>query len=123
MTPFRFFLFRLFNLTFGRFYKINNFIRNRIVVKYFIMPNKKVKLKMKRKFIFLEKDILIEDLIFNLGLKFKKFKAEEKFTTIFMASSKYYQKQDLIQSKISENDYSMQLNNKKMLKIIHKISI
>ncbi len=123
MTPLKFFLFRMFNLTVGRSYKINNFIRNRFIVKGFIMPKKPIDLKIAREFTFLDDSISIEDTFINNGLKLKEMKKVEKFTTVFMASSKYYQEQDLVESKVFGKDLSKEINKKSETKFSFKITV
>ena len=123
MTPAKFFAFRAFNLTLGRFYRINNLVRDRIIVRSFIMPRKKTGLKMKRKISFSERGIEIKDTINNPGFRFRNFREEGKFTTVFMASSKYYQEQDLAVSRTSKTDYAERINGKRVSEIKREIRL
>lgn len=97
MTPAKFLCFRIFNLTFGRIQLLNNFVRKNLIIGKFVRPGKKTSLSISREFIFEENQIKINDVIENpKALKILNISTLSRFTTIFMASSKYYQPQDLL---------------------------
>lgn len=110
MTPRRFFLFRIFNLTLGRSYWMNNVVRNKFIVRGFITPKKPVKIRLRREFVLLPDSIKINDIFYPEGFNVIEMKKVEKFTTVFMATSKYYQKQEVENSLISGSDISQQIN-------------
>lgn len=100
MTPMRFALFRIFNYTVGRISFINDIVRKYFIIGKFVRPHDKAKLKIKRVFSFLENDILIDDIILNpKKIIIKNLTPLERFTTIFMATSKYFQPNHLEFSK------------------------
>jgi len=123
MTPLRFFLFRIFNLTSGRFYSLNNLVRKDLIVKRLIMPKNKVKLELERNFTFSNNFITIDDIFTNKGIKLKEIRKVEKFATVFMASAKYYQKQDLTKSAIQEKNLAGEIIRNKRASFNYKITV
>ncbi len=120
MTPLRFFLFRAFNLTLGGIKPINYFVRRNFIIKKFVLNNKKADVKIRREFLFKKNEIKIKDVVESL-LDFKSLKQECRFTTIFMASAKYFQRHDLAKQRVSREDYATQINKEKRVSVMEKI--
>ncbi|MBT5633549.1 MAG: hypothetical protein HOJ13_12540, partial [Nitrospina sp.] len=97
MTPSRFFLFRLFNLTLGKFKFLNYWVRKNIIVGIFINRRVKIPLTLDRTIQLGNNKIEILDTIkkHNRGLAVKELAPIATFTTIYMGSSKYFRTQEL----------------------------
>ncbi|HIH44341.1 MAG TPA: hypothetical protein HA257_04450 [Candidatus Methanoperedenaceae archaeon] len=102
-TPLRFTLLRLLNITVMRNRNIGNLIKN-IIVRTLITRKKKYPVKIQRKFHIDDNSIRIEDVLEKPGrIQFKWLEYGRKFSTIHMASSKYFQEQifaDRIEPKV-----------------------
>ena len=108
MTPFRFMIFRFFNYTIGRSYFFNDLIRRHLIVGKFISPTPRPLFPMKREITIDETKLTILDELESHGQNFSSLKAVEKFTTILIASSKYFQQCELVES-LKTRDIAPQL--------------
>lgn len=97
MTELRFLLFRIFNFTFGRDKSINDWVRKHVITGIFIHRRKKISGKVSRCFRFSEERVEIRDSMseFVSRKEIEKIIASDYFTTIYMASSKYFRRSDL----------------------------
>lgn len=92
-TPLRFTLLRLLNITVMRNRSVGNLVKN-IIVKTLITRKKKYPVKIRRKFHINNNSIRIEDVLEKPGrIQFRWLEYGRKFSTIHMASSKYFQEQ------------------------------
>ena len=112
MTPIKLILFRVFNLTIGKFRWINDFVRKNLIIKRFLTQRKVTSAMLIRELSFNAKgETLIEDEIQTSPiLKFRELQESGFFSTVYMASSKYFRKQDFIHAWRSE-DISTKFNN------------
>ena len=95
LSPFKFILFRLFSLTFGRIPNVAYWLKN-FLVKNLIIGSRPLPIQLLRKVKFLEKEIKIVDeikLTGNISLNF--IQPEAKFASIHMGSSRYFCVQDM----------------------------
>jgi hypothetical protein len=100
MTPIKFILFRIFNLTIGKIRWLNEFVRKNLIIKRFLTKREEVPAKLIRELILNSKgEILIEDTIQTAHhFKFQDLRERGFFSTVYMASSKYFRNQDFVQS-------------------------
>lgn len=95
MTPWLFMAFRLFSLTWGRFQTIADRIK-RILVEVLVRRRREVPLTLKRIVTLLSSEVIVEDKITSLGgVTVETVAAGDKFATIHMGSSRYYQGQEM----------------------------
>jgi hypothetical protein len=119
-TPIKFFGLRFLNLTFMRNLFIGNKIKN-FIITLLITGKKRFDVKLVRKIHFHEKDIVIEDYLIKGSVKdLKWLRSAGKFSTIHMASSKYFQKQ-VLTKQIPEIVDVSRLNMDNELQISRKI--
>jgi hypothetical protein len=98
MTPVRFLIFRLYNLTLSRIPYFNLLLRRRLITDLFIHRRKKSDIKLRRRIVLSESEMIIKDEMHGSGLKdIKGLYTADLFTTIYMGSSKYYRDQELIE--------------------------
>lgn len=95
MSHMSFLLFRMYSFTIGRIKPINIFLRKHFVKKFILHKNKKED-HMKRKVEFLRDKVIIKDILENKAVNTA---LGHKFTTIFMATSKYFNNIELSQIK------------------------
>jgi hypothetical protein len=95
MTPWLFMAFRLFSLTWGRFQAIADRIK-RILVEVLVRRRRAVPLALKRIVTLLPSEVIVEDtLTGSVGVTVEAVAAGDKFATIHMGSSRYFQAQEL----------------------------
>ena len=95
MTPWLFMAFRLFSLTWGRFQAIADRIK-RILVEALVRRRRTVPLALRRTITLHANSLLVEDaLTAPAGLAVETVTAGDKFATIHMGSSRYFQEQEL----------------------------
>jgi hypothetical protein len=95
-TPNKFVLLRILNATFMRNIYLGNLVK-KLIVKLLITGKKGYPVSLKRKIHFEEDHIIIEDdLTKKSGITFKWLEYGKKFSTIHMASSKYFQRQKMV---------------------------
>jgi len=93
LSPLRFTLLRMLNLTLMRNIQVGNMVKNWII-RLLITGKKKVLVTLRRKVIFSAEMVIIEDELFKAPrLKFRWLEYGRKFSTIHMASAKYFQNQ------------------------------
>lgn len=103
MSPVKFLLFRIFNITIGRSYLINSFIRRHIIIGRYIKSRKEISIKLDRSIIFKGQSCKIKDkIILSKGLILRDFREHGFFSTVYMASARYFRRQDLIHAWSSE---------------------
>jgi len=105
-TPARFLLFRIYNCTIGRIYEINEWVKRNIIIALFISRKKKLPFFLVRSLIFDCKELIVEDELRGKIEKVSSISAAPFFTTIYMASSKYYRHGELIKDHFSGGNYS-----------------
>lgn len=95
-TPNKFILLRILNATFMRNIYFGNLVK-KLIVKLLITGKKEYPVSLKRKIHFEESYIIVEDdLSKNSEINFKWLEYGKKFSTIHMASSKYFQRQKMV---------------------------
>ena len=95
-TPNKFILLRILNVTFMRNTYFGNLVK-KLIVNLVITGKKGYPVLLKRKIHFEEDHIIIEDdLTKKSGIKFNWLEYGKKFSTIHMASSKYFQRQKMV---------------------------
>ena len=115
-SPTKFLLLRFLNLTFMKNKVIGNFVK-RILVKMLIINEKKVPVKLKRTIEIKNYEIKITDIITKRrGYDILKLSFGSPFTSIHMASSKYYPN-NLLQKNIEFDKEEIDiLNNSNFLR-------
>lgn len=104
MTPYRFLFFRIFNLTVGKIRAVNDFVRKHIIIGRYLKSRIPIKAELKRTLTFDNSSIIIEDnLTFNDSGTIIDLREHGFFSVVYMASARYFRKQDYIQSRSSEN--------------------
>jgi hypothetical protein len=95
MTPWLFMAFRLFSLTWGRLQAIADRIK-RILVEVLVRRRRAVPLALKRTVTLSPAEVVIEDTLTSSGgVTVETVAAGDKFATIHMGSSRYFQAQEL----------------------------
>lgn len=99
MKPLSFWIFRLFNLTIGRSLAINQFVRKNLIIGRFLKARRPVGLILTRHLQRVDGRWRVSDVIQKNSPKFNPVTMEELgfFSTVYMASAKYFRKQDLEQ--------------------------
>ncbi|MBF8273179.1 MAG: hypothetical protein HW380_2284 [Magnetococcales bacterium] len=99
MKPWSFWLFRLFNLTVGRNLAFNRFVRKHLIIGRFLKERRPAGVLLKRCLHRMEGRWHISDTIEQTDKQFNPVSMEELglFSTVYMASAKYFRKQDLQQ--------------------------
>lgn len=114
MTPFRFFLFRLFNLTIGKIRFFNNWVRKNIIVGLFIDKRKEIPFKVKRSMTFFNDSLSFSDDFSSFANQpVKSIHSSDIFTTIYMGSSKYYRHSEKLRDDLSKGNFGDGLSNGK----------
>jgi hypothetical protein len=107
----KFLLFRIFNNTIGQNIYLANLIKRKIITRFFIHRRKKINLNIYRRFEISDDEIVIEDRIDGPLLDLvREIRTSEIFTNIYMASSKYFRKQELIENKNDLTGYDGRTN-------------
>lgn len=105
MTPLRFLLFRIFNLTIGRCRLVNQWVRYNLITKIFIHRRIKYPISVKRTFELKKDSILLIDEFTGLEQrKVKGLHASDIFTTIYMGSAKYFRNSEAIVDNLSKSN-------------------
>lgn len=123
MTPSRFLLFRIFNLTVGKLRLINDLMRKYIIVWIFIYRKSEFPLRLHREFVFGNGDIEIFDTIElkSKSINIRRLSFVDIFTTIYMGSSKYFRQHELF-STVEGSGFSIEMVKGKDMKISFKIN-
>jgi hypothetical protein len=102
-TPFRFLLFRGFMFTLGRFRGLNEWVKRNIITGLFIHRRSLGPWRFARRIVFLLGETRIEDRLVG-AVPIWRARAGDIFTTIYMASSKYYRHQEQIPDALSHKN-------------------
>lgn len=95
MTPWLFMAFRLFSLTWGRFQAVADRIK-RILVDALVRRRRSVPMALRRTITLQPSEVTVEDVLTaSSGLAVETVAAGDKFATIHMGSSRYFQEQEL----------------------------
>ena len=99
MTPLRFFLFRIFNLSVGRIKVLNDFVRKYVIIRLFLKRRAGVDLFLERKLILGDVgELRIEDKISGRAAgDVAELREYGYFSSVYMASAKYFRPQDMRQ--------------------------
>lgn len=104
MTPVKFFFFRLFNLTFGRFQAINGFVRKNLILGRYLFPRHKAPMTLTRTLAITENHVEVEDeALCDASNKILDFREYGFLSTIYMASARYFRTQDFSHAWKGEN--------------------
>ncbi len=91
--------FRFFNLTFGRLRILNDFVRKYLIIGRYLKHKKNVELLLHRTVQMSESGVTIEDKLINKTAVLPSCLVEHGFfSTIYMASARYFRQQDVEQS-------------------------
>lgn len=105
MTPLRFLLFRIFNLTIGKCKPVNQWVRYNLITKIFIHRKIRYPVSVKRTFEFKKESILIIDEFSGLEQrKVESLRSSDIFTTIYMGSAKYFRNSESIADDLSKTN-------------------
>jgi hypothetical protein len=95
MTPWLFMAFRLFSLTFGRSQAIADRIK-RVLVDVLVRRRRPVPMALRRTITLEPSQVIVEDVLTgSAGLTVESVAAGDKFSTIHMGSSRYFQQQEM----------------------------
>lgn len=97
MSPWRFLLFRVFNLTAGRLRPIHDFVRKRVIIGRFLKARKRAGVTLRRTLIWDLESPRIEDQIVTapgVGVQLVELREHGFFSTVYMASARYFRTQD-----------------------------
>lgn len=120
---FNFIVLRILNMTVMRYKFFNRLIKD-ILVKLLITKKSKINILLKKSIVFNDDYIQIVDVITNKTRKnFKWLECGEKFSTIHMASSKYFNKHYLLKSRYKQNININELNSKRGIRISYDIEV
>jgi hypothetical protein len=104
-SPGRMLLFRLFTLTVGRNLWLANWIKRNIITALFIHRRRPARLRLARTITFSGQGPSIEDSLEGAELQgLVSLRAGDIFTTIYMASAKYYRHQEAIEDGLSKEN-------------------
>jgi|Deesub1362A_J573_1020465.scaffolds.fasta_scaffold03107_4 hypothetical protein len=96
MTPVRLLGFRLFNLTVGRWRKLNDFVRKHLIIGRFLTTRQRMPLSLSRCLRFREGRCEVSDRIsLEPGAKLEELREYGFFSSVYMASARYFRWQDL----------------------------
>lgn len=101
-TQFRFILFRLFNFTVGRNLWLNDWVKRNIITARFIHRRQRSSVVQTRRFEFRGATITFADSITGIDpAEVRRLQGGDIFTTIYMASSKYYRHAEKLEDTFS----------------------
>jgi len=107
MSQLKLLLFRLFTITFGRNATIGNWVKRHIITGRLIHRRKAMSGRMERTFRFRGEALDVHDRLQGAdSAALADVRAGDIFTTIYMASAKYYRHQESIPDQLSKNDLS-----------------
>lgn len=96
MSPWAFLLFRMFNLTVGRVAWVNRWMRRSLIIGRFLTRRKEAPLRLHRCVELRGNEVLLEDRIDCVRHEeVHELVAHGFFSTVYMASARYYRPQDL----------------------------
>lgn len=106
----KFLLFRLFTFTFGRVLWLANWVKRNVITGLFIHRRRRVDLAVTREISFRQDEVTITDEFDgNLLHRIASLRRGDVFTTIYMASSKYYRHQEAISDTVSQTELAGEL--------------
>jgi hypothetical protein len=121
MTQFKFLLFRIFTFTLGRVRAVNYFVRKHLITGIFIHRKKAAPFTLRRSVnVFTDRVELCDDFSLCAMEKLQDVHAGDFFTTIYMASTKYYRHSENQNDVLGTLDLKQNLKEKN--KIIYKIT-
>jgi hypothetical protein len=104
MKPLAFLAFRAFNLTLGRIRQINDWVRRNLVIGRFLTARLRVQASLQRTVAFDKGAIELNDEITAAqSIKLTELREHGFFSTIYMASARYFRLQDLAHAWSSPN--------------------
>ncbi len=115
LTPIRFIFLRILNVTIMRISILGDMVK-KILVKMLITKKEMIPAIVIRTVSFEDDGIKISDEIRGMNVRFQCLESGRKFTTIHMASSGYFQNQQLARKESFESIDVEQLNSSKLLK-------
>ena len=104
MSTSKFLLFRLFTYTVGRHRAVADWFKRAIITARYIHRRKRSSITLARTFSFIEKKITIDDRFESFQGGIARVRAGDFFTTIYMASSRYFRLQEAIPDVFSATD-------------------
>ena len=117
LSPFRFILFRLFSITFGRVKPVAYWLKN-LLVKTLVINSRSLPIQLLRKVNFLEKEIEISDEIKLTGnIDIDLIQPEARFTSIHMGSSRYFCAQEMNSKSLKEEGLLKDLLKNRIVRI------
>ncbi len=96
----------------GLFKPLRYFIKN-VIVRVLIKEEKKVAVEFEREIRLLDNSIYVKDKLINKGVHFEYLRISDKFTSIHMGSSEYFNVAELDNELLTNNDFSYEMNNKR----------
>lgn len=104
MNPLKLILFRLFNLTIGRWPQLNDFVRKELIIKRFLKSRIPLPVHLSRELVIERDSLTINDEISLVGqVPLSRLQEHGFFSSVYMASARYFRSQDLNQAWSSEN--------------------
>lgn len=98
MTPLRLTLFRIFNMTLGRWQYCNGLVR-KLIIRLFLTGKSRARLWLRREIRFEGGTATMRDRLLNPeGLPLKDIRAHGFFAAVYMASARYFRMGDLLQA-------------------------
>jgi hypothetical protein len=122
MTPWKLLLFRLFNLSLGRIWFVNDFVRRHFIIGRYLTAKKEMPINSTRSLVFDADTCRIDDEItLEKGARIFELKEHGFLSSVYMASAKYFRTQDLNHGWNSE-DLLADLGSSGRAKISHVIA-
>jgi hypothetical protein len=104
MSPLKLVLFRLFNLTVGRVKALNDLVRKHFIIKRYLKRKTKCPAVLNRTLQFAPDRLTVLDHISCKGTaKWQMLREYGAFSTVYMASARYFRTQDFNQAWLSED--------------------
>jgi hypothetical protein len=120
MTQLKFLLFRIFTFTWGRIRAVNYFVRKHLITGIFIHRKRATSFILRRTLqVFPDRVELCDDFSSCPLERFKDVQAGDFFTTIYMASTKYYRHSENQKDILGSLDLKANLKSDK--KVLYKI--
>ena len=121
--PWLFIAFRLFTLTLGRFQRVAYWIKD-LLVRVLVRRRKTAPIRFTRKVRFGESRIFLTDeLELTAPTQLQALRRGERFATIHMGSSRYFEAQDLELDYVDSMDWAARLMQEGRIQLEHEIEI
>jgi hypothetical protein len=122
-SPGRMLLFRLFTLSIGRNLWLATWIKLHIITALFIHRRRSARLSLARTISFSSEGPAIEDQLQGRDMnRLTSLRAGDIFTTIYMASSKYYRHQEMMDDELSNEELVDLPRKNDVLTLIYRLS-